>query len=72
MPQIAKQVAKPAASLRSLGDQLSFHGNAYSHMPRVLRQYPKEVVRLLAEVSLGTGALAVLTTDVRYGGSAGP
>jgi phospholipid/cholesterol/gamma-HCH transport system permease protein len=34
VPQISKHVAKPATSLRNLGDQLSFHGSAYSHMPR--------------------------------------
>lgn len=46
--------------LRDLGDQLDFHRAAYAQMPRVLRRYPKEVVRLLAEVSLGTGALALI------------
>ena len=55
-----KQLARPTTALRNLGDQLSFHGDAYSHMPRVLKHYPKEVVRLLAEVSLGTGALALI------------
>jgi len=46
--------------LRELGDQLSFHGKAYSQMPRVLKRYPKEVLRLLAEVAMGSGALALI------------
>lgn len=58
--EISRHLAKPTTALRNLGDQLSFHGDAYSHMPRVMRHYPKEVVRLLAEVSLGTGALALI------------
>ncbi|WP_157538579.1 MlaE family ABC transporter permease [Nocardioides sp. Root79] len=57
---VSRHLAKPTTALRNLGDQLRFHGDAYSHMPRVLRHYPKEVVRLLAEVSLGTGALALI------------
>jgi phospholipid/cholesterol/gamma-HCH transport system permease protein len=57
---LIRHLAKPTESLRGLGDQLRFHGNAYSHMPRALKHYPKEVVRLLAEVSLGSGALALM------------
>jgi phospholipid/cholesterol/gamma-HCH transport system permease protein len=57
---LVRHLAKPTESLRRLGDQLSFHGNAYSHMPRALKHYPKEIVRLLAEVSLGSGALALI------------
>ena len=57
---LIRHLARPTESLRGLGDQLRFHGNAYSHMPRALKHYPKEVVRLLAEVSLGSGALALI------------
>ena len=57
---LIRHLAKPTESLRELGDQLAFHGNAYSHMPRAIKDYPKEIVRLLAEVSLGSGALALI------------
>lgn len=57
---LMRHLARPTESLRDLGDQLAFHGNAYSHLPRALKQYPKEIVRLLAEVSLGSGALALI------------
>lgn len=50
----------PVRGLRDLGDQLSFHGAAFRAVPRTIKQYPKEVVRLLAEVSLGSGALALI------------
>lgn len=58
--RLARGMARPVGSLRELGDQLSFHGNAYGHLPKALGRYPKEVVRLLAEVSLGSGALALV------------
>jgi phospholipid/cholesterol/gamma-HCH transport system permease protein len=58
--ELLRQLRKPTSSLRDLGDQLRFHGNAYSRMPRALKHYPKEIVRLLAEVSLGSGALALI------------
>jgi phospholipid/cholesterol/gamma-HCH transport system permease protein len=46
--------------LDDLGGQLLFHARATAAVPRTLRRYRREVVRLLAEVSFGTGALAVV------------
>ncbi len=46
--------------LDDLGAQLLFHARAAAAVPRTLRRYRREVVRLLAEVSFGTGALAVV------------
>jgi phospholipid/cholesterol/gamma-HCH transport system permease protein len=52
--------AAPVRWVRALGGQLTFHARAYSQAPLALRRYRKEIVRLLAEVSLGTGALALI------------
>ena len=46
--------------LDDLGAQLAFHARAFAAAPRTLRRYKKEIVRLLAEVSFGSGALAVV------------
>jgi phospholipid/cholesterol/gamma-HCH transport system permease protein len=46
--------------LDDLGDQLVFHLRAVGALPRTLGRYRREVLRLLAEVSFGSGALAVL------------
>jgi phospholipid/cholesterol/gamma-HCH transport system permease protein len=46
--------------LTSLGRQMKFYGRSIGWTGRTERRYKKEVVRLLAEVSLGTGALAVI------------
>jgi len=43
-----------------LGDQLFFFVKAIAWIPRAIRRYGKEIVRLMAEVSFGSGALAVI------------
>ncbi|HEY0698265.1 MAG TPA: ABC transporter permease [Micromonospora sp.] len=45
--------------LDSLGGQLAFYLRSFAWAPRTLRRYKREVLRLLAEVSFGSGALAV-------------
>jgi phospholipid/cholesterol/gamma-HCH transport system permease protein len=52
--------AKPFDGLERLGDQLWFYLRALAWAPRTLRRYLGEVTRLLAEVSFGSGALAVI------------
>ena len=48
------------AWLDMLGDQLQFYARALAWTPRAIRRYPKEIARLLAEVSFGSGALALI------------
>ncbi|MGW4618582.1 MlaE family ABC transporter permease [Streptomyces sp. NPDC004592] len=47
-------------SLEELGAQLSFYGRSLAWTGHTLRRYKKEILRLLAEVSFGRGALAVV------------
>jgi len=57
----ARRAAKvPIDTLDQLGDQLSFYGRALAWVPRALSRYMKEILRILAEVSFGSGALAVI------------
>jgi phospholipid/cholesterol/gamma-HCH transport system permease protein len=51
---------RPLASLDQLGGELAFYVKAIAWAPRAVRRYTKEIIRLLAEVTLGTGALAVI------------
>ncbi|MFD1049606.1 hypothetical protein ACFQ1S_30810, partial [Kibdelosporangium lantanae] len=51
---------RPLNGLERLGRQLSFYARALLWAPRTLTRYSKEVLRLLTEVSFGTGALAVI------------
>ncbi|NYI99718.1 phospholipid/cholesterol/gamma-HCH transport system permease protein [Nocardioides thalensis] len=51
---------KPLKGLDTLGEELSFYIGVVRAIPRSVTHYPKEILRLLAEITLGTGALAVI------------
>ena len=51
---------RPLSALDNLGSELAFYLRALAWTPRVIRRYKKEIWRLLAEVTLGSGALAVI------------
>ena len=57
----------PLRILDDLGTQLQFYGRSFAWAPKTVRRYKREVVRLLAEVSFGSGGLAVVD---RPGGEA--
>src|ERR1700746_940679 len=60
------------AWLDMLGDQLVFYARALAWTPRALRRYPREIARLLAEVSFGSGALALIGGTVGVMGALTP
>ncbi|GGF96562.1 ABC transporter permease [Rhodococcoides trifolii] len=50
----------PVGVLDRAGEQMSFYGRAIGWIPRTVVHYKKETLRLLAEVTFGSGALAVI------------
>ena len=59
--QGARRIANyPLGVLDNFGEQLSFYLRTLAWIPRTLRRYMKEVLRLLSEVSFGSGALSVI------------
>jgi phospholipid/cholesterol/gamma-HCH transport system permease protein len=48
------------AWLDMLGDQLAFYARSLAWTPRAIRRYRREILRLLSEVSFGSGALALI------------
>jgi phospholipid/cholesterol/gamma-HCH transport system permease protein len=58
--RIRGSIDRRFSGLDSLGDQLLFYLRALAWAPRAIRRYGREIARLLAEVSFGTGALAVI------------
>jgi phospholipid/cholesterol/gamma-HCH transport system permease protein len=60
MTRAGELAARPVEALDSLGGQMRFYVRSLAWTGRTLRRYKREVVRLLAEVSLGSGALAVI------------
>lgn len=62
--QVRRVVSRPADLMTELGRQLTFYGRAIAHVPHTLKHYRKDILRLIAEVSLGTGALAMIGGSV--------
>ena len=60
MADVRDVYRRPLASLDQLGGEMAFYIKAIAWAPRSVRRYSKEILRLLAEVTLGTGALAVI------------
>ena len=51
---------RPIDSLAEMGQDIRFYGRVLLWIPATLRRYPKDILRLLSEVSFGSGALAVI------------
>ncbi|MFD1826114.1 MlaE family ABC transporter permease [Mumia zhuanghuii] len=51
---------KALDALADTGQDIRFHGQVIAAIPTAIRRYPKEVLKLLSEVSFGSGALAVI------------
>jgi phospholipid/cholesterol/gamma-HCH transport system permease protein len=55
---------KLLGALEDMGEQLAFYGRVFGWGYRTILSYKKEVFRLIAEVSLGTGGLALIGGSV--------
>jgi len=60
MANVKAVYQRPLSQLEILGSQLSFYLRVLLAIPRSVAHYPREVLRILAEVTLGSGALAVI------------
>jgi phospholipid/cholesterol/gamma-HCH transport system permease protein len=60
MADVKQVYVRPLQALDRLGEELGFYIRALIATPRSIKRYPKEILRLLAEVTLGSGALAVI------------
>src|SRR6201991_4868299 len=61
-------VAAPARFLDSVGHVAWFVVTAIGSIGHALRYYRKETLRLIAEIGMGTGAMAVIGGTVAIGG----
>ncbi|HKV19412.1 MAG TPA: ABC transporter permease, partial [Mycobacterium sp.] len=57
---VAKAVEGAVGRTRKLGEQTAFFGQALWNTPDAIRRYPDMVLRQIAGMGLGTGALAVI------------
>lgn len=58
--RVEKLVAAPSRGLDSVGEVAWFAVSSVGSMGHALRYYRKEVLRLIAEIGMGTGAMAVI------------
>jgi phospholipid/cholesterol/gamma-HCH transport system permease protein len=58
--RVGAAVDRRLGFLDILGDQIGFFLRGIAWIPRAITRYGKEIMRLLAEVSFGSGALAVI------------
>lgn len=59
-PRARRRISNASRSVDRVGEQALFFARAIGSAPRALMHYPRETLRLIAEISMGTGALAVI------------
>ena len=59
-PRLVRELELPITTLGRIGDQTTFYGKALAGVPYAVRYYTRDIVRLTAEISMGTGTLAMI------------
>lgn len=59
-PRLTQQLGRPVDTLSRIGDHTSFYGRALAGVPHAAIHYRKEIIRLVAEISMGAGTLAMI------------
>ncbi len=59
-PRLTRQLEKPVGTLGRLGDHTLFYGKAIGGIPFAVTRYLREIIRLIAEISMGAGTLAMI------------
>jgi phospholipid/cholesterol/gamma-HCH transport system permease protein len=59
-PRLARELRRPIAVLNGIGDHTAFYGKAIAGSPFAATRYRREIVRLIAEISMGAGTLAMI------------
>src|SRR5262245_4401089 len=60
MPRVTSRLAALLAEVRRVGEQVKFYAATMVSIGDALTNYRKEIVRLIAQMSMGTGALAII------------
>jgi phospholipid/cholesterol/gamma-HCH transport system permease protein len=59
-PRIFHQLERPVGTLNRIGDHTLFYGRALGGAPFAATHYRREIIRLIAEISMGAGTLAMI------------
>ncbi len=58
--RVLDQWRKPVNALGGIGDHTLFYGRSLAGIPFAMTHYGREIVRLIAEISMGAGTLAMI------------
>jgi phospholipid/cholesterol/gamma-HCH transport system permease protein len=59
-PRVAREFDRPISVLSRVGDHTVFYGKAIGGAPFAASHYRREIIRLIAEISMGAGTLAMI------------
>src|ERR1700712_4877596 len=59
-PRFTREIRRPVSVLNRIGDHTVFYGKAIAGSPFAATHYRREIVRLIAEISMGAGTLAMI------------
>ncbi len=59
-PRAVDQLGRPLSFFGRLGDHVLFYGRAIAGMPHATVHFRREIIRLIAEISMGAGTLAMI------------
>jgi phospholipid/cholesterol/gamma-HCH transport system permease protein len=59
-PRVFRQARRPVDFFSRIGDQVIFYGKSLGGIPHAAVHFRKEIIRLIAEISMGAGTLAMI------------
>jgi phospholipid/cholesterol/gamma-HCH transport system permease protein len=59
-PRLVATAGRPAAALAGIGEHVLFYGRGLAGTPHAAIHYRREIIRLIAEISMGRGTLAMI------------
>jgi phospholipid/cholesterol/gamma-HCH transport system permease protein len=59
-PRLVATAGRPTAALGDIGDHVLFYGRSLAGTPHAAVHYRREIIRLIAEISMGAGTLAMI------------
>jgi phospholipid/cholesterol/gamma-HCH transport system permease protein len=59
-PRLVATARRPVGALSGIGDHMLFYGRALRGVPYAAVHFRKELIRLIAEISMGAGTLAMI------------
>lgn len=59
-PYLVRELTRPVGALGRIGEHTMFYGRALAGVPHAFVHYRREIIRLIAEISMGAGTLAMI------------